>query len=162
MGVRTAPAVDGTPTYYTVRLRWIDAKQDIRSDSYRIEISTDALVEAFAAAMSTASNASLYEVDVSANYVGARLASNATDAVHVAVGDNIVMQMKEPSGRAVDLFLPAAEGTLFNPVASESPDPTATDLSDITAAFNALKTLVYTAIQYRFTERRDKNPAVKL
>lgn len=162
MATRTAPTVDGTPTYYSVRLRFIDAKGDLRSDSYRIEIATDALVETFAQAMQAASNASMYEVDVSARYIGAALKTNATDAVWVSKDANIVMQMGETTGRKVDLFLPAPEEANFAPVGSESPDPAAVPLSDITTAFNALKTLVFTPLQYRFSERRDKNPAVKL
>lgn len=161
-GTRTAPTVDGTPTFYTVRLRFIDAKGDLRSDSYRIEISTPALVETFAQSMQAASNASLYEIDVMSRYVGVDSVSNAADAVFVSKDDNIVLQMGESAtGRKIDLFLPAPEEANFV-TDTEQPDPTSTELSDITTAFAALKTVTYTPRQYRYTERRDKNPAVKL
>lgn len=161
MATRTAPTIDGTPTSSTVRLRWIDAKGDLRSDSYRIEIVTPALIETFVAAMSAASNASLYEVDVSANYVGARSKSNGTDDVFESKDQNVVMQMGNINLDKLDLYLPAPDDANFV-AGTEQPDPAATELSDITTAFAALKTVTYTPTQYRFTERRDKNPAVLL
>jgi hypothetical protein len=112
--------------------------------------------------MQAASNASLYEVDIMQRYVGTDSVGNAADAVFVSKDDNIVLQMGESAtGRKIDLFLPAPEEANF--VAdSEQPDPAATELSDITTAFAALKTVTYTPRQYRYTERRDKNPAVRL
>jgi len=161
MATRTAPTIDGSPTNSTVRIRVIDANGDIRSDSYRIEIVTPALIETFVAAMSAATNASIYEVDVSANYVGARSKSNATDAVFVSKDQNIVMQMKNTNNQALDIFLPAPDDDNFV-LDTEQPDPASTELSAITTAFAALKTVTFSPTQYRFTERRDKNPAVLL
>lgn len=159
-GTRTAPTIDGTPTYWNVQLRWVDAAGDLRSDLYRITIATDALIETFVAAMQSASNACLYQVEPRAVYASIPQKSNADEAVWNSKDANIVMQMGEAATqRKFDIFVPAPEETNFVDD-TEQPDPASAELAAITTAMAALQLLVYVPISYRFTERRDKNPRV--
>jgi len=122
MVTRTASTVDGTGEFREVSLRWIDAVGDIRSDATIIDAgATDVQIEAVAAAMQAASNASLYAIRVTDVYEGAKSKGNADSAVRESLQDNIVFHAKD-SGR-VDRrsFVPAPLAAVF--VAdTETPD----------------------------------------
>lgn len=159
---RTAPAVNGTPVYKSVSLRWIDASGDMRTDSLNLPVATtDAQIEAIADTLSDISNACLYAVDVGFQYVANADKSDAVDAVKDSVFDNIVLLAKTAAGDSRRLFIPAPEAGVFV-AGTDQIDPTDADLSALMAAFLAPLGVTYDIISARYTERREINERVKI
>ncbi len=157
---RTAPTVDGTPTYKVLSISYIDGAGDRRTDSYRFTTGDDIAIEAHVAAISAKTNASIFKVAVKEVYEGAMSPTNATDAVFVSKDANVVVMMKEPAtGRAYDIFVPAPLQSMLE---DDSETPIATEVATIISTGQALQTLAYAGQQVRFSERKDKNKAVVL
>lgn len=157
-GTRTAPTIDGTPTFKSVSLKWIDTVGDIRTDTYRFTTGTATEVEAFVSAMQSLSNASLWGVDVADKYRGAMSKANAADVPFVSKDDNVVVLMKEATGRTFDMFVPAPVESVVMVAGTEQVDTTT--LATLVSTMAALQTLVYSPVSARYSERRDKNPRV--
>ena len=161
-GNRTAPAVNGTPTFKTVSLKWIDASGDKRSDSLQIPTAaTNAQVEAWAASEQAGSNASLYAVISEDHYNSAPDKSNALDESKDSVYDNLVYLAKTSANLSKRGFLPAPIAAMFTP-GTDTIDPTSTVLADIFTAFLALAGAGYSIVSARYTERREINEAVNI
>jgi len=162
MVTRTASTVDGTGEFREVSLRWIDAVGDIRSDATIIDAgATDVQIEAVAAAMQAASNASLYAIRVTDVYEGAKSKGNADSAVRESLQDNIVFHAKD-SGR-VDRrsFVPAPLAAVF--VAdTETPDEGDGLIVALMAAWETIWAGTFAGVSLRFTERREINEKVTL
>jgi hypothetical protein len=91
-------------------------------------------------------------------YEGAKLASNATNAVKSSVYDNIVLLAKESAIVSQNNYIPAPLGAII-----ASGDVVDTSNSLYTAWRDATITLLagsYVAQSVRFTERREKNDSV--
>lgn len=157
---RTAPTVDGSGNYREVALRWIDANNQKRADTYRVaQDATDAEIEAIVVAMAAASNANIYQVKVSMVYNSPAQPSDADDLSRESVQDNITILFKDSAGNARDWFLPAPLDAVF--VADTSnPDSASAELDALSAAIDAAIETAFVAISYRFSERRKKNPSV--
>lgn len=160
---RTAPAVDGTPDYQTVALRWIDASGDKRSDSNQVPAgATSAQIEAYADAMADASNASLYAVQVTAHYNSTPDKSDAvSDAKSESVFDNLVFLAKTVTNASQRGFTPAPIDAMFV-AGTDTIDPSSTELAAIFTAFLAMVGAGYSIVSARYTERREINEAVNI
>lgn len=157
---RTAPTVDGTPNLRKVSLRYVDVSKDSRTVSNYLEgTATDPQVEAHVAAAGAASNANLYEVQVTDIYRAAKLASAAVAAEENSVFDNIVILYKEsdnPNG--MNGFIPAPIRDLF---VGDSDNVDNTDVAYL-AFRNTLSTILLgtmVPITVRYSERREINDA---
>lgn len=158
-GTRTAPTVDGTPPYQVVSYQFIDASEDIRSVSVQFPPgTTPGQIEAIAAQLQSKSNASLFNIKVSAAYSSPPGAGNALEAVHLSVYDNVVVLFKDQLNHSQDIFIPAPIEAL-QPADSDTPD--ASQLTGlilvVTTALEEDTTDDWQAVSARFTERREKN-----
>lgn len=161
-GTRTAPAITGSPTFLEVSLRWIDAVGDRRSDASIIDAAaTDIQVEAVAADMQAGSNASLYAVRLTEVFEGAMAKSNALAAVRESNQDNIVYHAKDTGRVDRRSFLPAPIAANFV-TDTETPDESATTLTDLMTAWDAVWAGTFAGVSLRFSERREINEKVNL
>lgn len=162
MVTRTASTVDGTGEFREVSLRWIDAVGDIRSDATIIAAAaSDAEIEAVAAAMQAATNASLYAIRVTDVYEGAKSKANADSAVRESLQDNIVFHAKDAGRVDRRSFLPAPLAAVF--VANtETPDESDGLIVTLMAAWETLWAGTFAGVSLRFTERREINEKVTL
>jgi len=161
-GTRTAPTVDGSPTFIEISLRWIDAIGDVRSDvSLVAAAATDAQIEAVAAAMAAGSNASLYAMRITQVYEGAKSKANGDNAVRESAQDNIVYHAKDTGRVDRRSFLPAPLEAVF--VANtETPDAGDGLITAIMTAWDNAWAGTFAGISLRFTERREINEKVNL
>lgn len=161
-GTRTAPDVTGTATYRIISLRWIDAVGDVRSDASIVDAAaTDIQVEAIAAKMVLASNASLYEVRLTEVFKGAKSKGNALAAVRESADDNIVYHAKDTTQADRRAFVPSPLAADFV-TDTETPDATATTMTDMMTAWDAAWAGSFAGVSLRFTERREINEKVNL
>ncbi len=161
-GTRTAPDITGTPTFIEISLRWIDAVGDLRSDASIIDAAaTDIQIEAVAAKMVLASNASLYSVRKTEVFDGAKAKSNALAAVRESVQSNIVYHAKDTTRADRRAFVPSPISANFV-TDTETPNDTATTLVDIMAAWDAVWAGTFAGQSLRFSERREINQKVNL
>lgn len=159
-GTRSAPTVDGSPTFIQVGVRLVDSRGDLRTVSLRVAAGTlPASIEAMVAALQVATNASVYEVQVTERYATNPLASNADNSVFESVYDNIAINFKNQStGAQQTAFIPAPIGGLVldgDEVATVIPA-----YSDFRDAVDAILDTAYEPVTARFTERREKNDSV--
>jgi hypothetical protein len=154
-GSRTAPTIDGNPTFVSVQVRLIDHTGDIRSVTFLADQSQlDADIETYVAALQTITNASVFEVNVAARYVSNPSAADADASSYLSVYDNIVLNLKNPATqRQSNAFVPAPLEALID--GGDRVDVANTDYVAWVNAVNAL--IVGNAVTVRFTERRDKN-----
>lgn len=89
-GTRTAPTIDGSPGKVIVSIRLIDSSGDKHAESIILDaVPLDADVESYVAAYVAMSQASVYEVNVSSNYVGDADPDNATTDQRNSVKDGV-------------------------------------------------------------------------
>lgn len=163
-GTRTAPAVDGTPLYDNLSIHYVDASGDTRSDTLQIDpTATNAQIETLVNLIQAQSNASIYKVERKAVYNSNPLPSSALAEVYPSVYDNVVLLWKTPTNQSQNSFIPAPDSDIMPPD-SDVPDIAA--LTPLTLAWaNVLQgtgSVDWQAVSARFTERREKNQAVKL
>lgn len=161
-GTRTAPDITGSPTFKEISLRWIDAVGDLRSDASIVDAAaTDVQIEAVAAKMVLGSNASLYEVRLTEVFEGAKTKSNALAAVRESVQSNIVYHAKDTTRADRRSFVPSPLAANFV-TNTETPDDTATTMTDIMTAWDAVWAGTFSGQSLRFSERREINQKVNL
>jgi len=163
---RTAPTVNGTPTFQRVSFHFIDATGDQRSDSYNVPAAaTVAQIEAAGAAIAASSHASLWKIETTAVYEGNSSKTNADTGVeNNSVFDNVVILFRNPTTRATqDGFVPAPAVELFVSADSDTPDTDpAGDLAGVASAIEAmLGAAAWNVISARYTERREMNTREK-
>lgn len=161
-GTRTAPAVNGTPSFSRVSVTLIDASGDIRTVSWQMGPGvTNAQIEAAVDNIQDYSNASMYKVEVSAVYNSAPQQTSALAEVYPSVYDNVVLLYKDALNNSENVFIPAPT-TELQPSGSDTPDTTV--LAGIRASFaatmNGTGSAGWTPISARFTERREKNQRI--
>lgn len=160
-GTRTAPTINGTPSHKRISIRWVDAQGDTRSTSLIADAAVlDATLETLVTTTQAISNGSIYEVEVTDVYSGARQTSNADDAVVNSIYSNIVYHVKASPTSSQRGFVPAPVDAVFD-AGTDTPDIANTDL---TAWFSAVLAVVggaYTGQSVRYTERREINDAIK-
>lgn len=158
---RTVPTVDGSPAMKKVRFTFVDRSGDQRSVSIYIEdTATDIQIEAAAAAIGAATNANLYEIEVSQIYRAAKNAAGAVSAPEISVYDNIVILYKESSSPfGQDFFLPAPIRANFSG-STDNPNAASTELSAVRTSIGTIMLGTVVPISMRYTERREKNQSV--
>lgn len=153
MATRTAPTVDGSPDYIVVSLTWYDYTGDQRTDSYQFDAdSTPAEIEAFAAAMQAASNATLWRIGVTDTYNSVGDSSNADEVVWEDVKTNLGFLLKDSLNNSMNVFIPAPNNGLFVE-GTEELDPTDALIAAVLTATLAMKA-GYSVVSGRFTQRR--------
>jgi len=114
---RTAPAVNGTPTYVLVSIRYIDANGVKDSFSLRTTLAraTNANVEAWAEAVSDASNANVYEVQISSAYAAGNASpSSALEESRIDAKDVVeVLEKDIAAGASQYSYIPAPKDEIF-------------------------------------------------
>lgn len=155
----TAGAVDATPTRRILHLTYVDFNGKARTDSYPISVAdTDAEINAVVAAMGDATNANLWKVSYTNEFVtGVGLASEALDAPDDSVADNIVLLLKNAALESLDVFIPAPLSAMIID-GSEDVDASNTVLQDLETAILAMYN-GWSVYSRRYTERRSKNRA---
>lgn len=161
---RTAPTIDGTPTYRQVSFRYIDASGDKRSEAIRIDAAvTDALIEAWADKAQQISNASLYEVAITSHYSSVADKSDAVgDAPSDSVFDNIVVLAKNAVGDRINGYILAPSKADLMVEGTDQIDPTSVGLASFLTAFLAVIPAGYSVVSARFSERSEINTAVSI
>lgn len=162
-GTRSAPTVNGTFNAKRVTLRWIDNSGEKRADTILVEaLTTDAEIEAYAAAAQAISNASLYEVSVRNQYVSTPTKTLAADEVYEDVTSNLVIQFKDGvTDTSQRGYIPSADEAVMV-AGTETPDPANPAITAYVAAVGAMLPPAYAAVGIRFTQRRDMNEQVPL
>jgi len=136
-GTRTAPAVTGAATFRQFSLHYIDSVGIVRSIPLTSTVAraTAGNIEAWAAANSDISNASLYGISVTDNWMGAIDSSNALNEVVQSVKDHLLFSafdVADPTDSRA-LYLPAPEEALFIS-GTRTIDPTNVDIAALLAA----------------------------
>lgn len=162
---RSVPTIDGSPNFYRVSFKYIDAVGDLRSDSVEIPqvAYSDVNTEAYIVAQAAVTNADLYEVEVKAIYKALPQKSNATNAIRVAVDDNIVNLLKSVFNDTSRQYIPSPIAALFV-TGTEQVNTTNALLNTMITAFDVMiegAAAQFTWISSRFTERREINEAQK-
>lgn len=159
-GTRTAPTVNGTPTYVNVSVKFVDSRGDKRSVSFRSDPAIlPATVEALVVALQAATNASIYAVGVTEVYGSNALASNGADAVFESLFDNIAINFKDTSiGKQQTTYIPAPLGVLVGE--GDVVDTANALYTAVRDAYDASLDTGYAPVTARFTERREKNDSV--
>lgn len=153
MATRTAPTVDGSPSWKAVSVTVYDYTGDQRTDTYRVDAAaTDIQIEAFVAALQAISNATIWRVSVSQVYNSVGDSSNATEDVWENAKDNLVLLAKDSSDNGFNAYVPAPENGLFLD-GTENIDPANVDLGTFMTALLAIKT-GFSIVSARFTHRR--------
>lgn len=160
-GTRTAPAVNGTPAFLNISLSWIDYVGDRYTCSFlgHGTTATPAEIEALAALFQGLSNASLWRVQVSQDYAGAMLKSNALEEVWNDAEDVVVLHYKNLTTRA-DMYInfPAPLDDIFVE-GTEQVDTANTDFTDLLAGIAAVLPAGFTPATVRFSKHREMNQA---
>lgn len=156
-GTRTAPSVDGTPTYKQISIALLDFSGDLRSVSLRVPAgATNAQIEAVVAKLQASTQASIYRVEVQYVYEGAVATSNATSDENSSVFDNISIGFKDTgTGASQTAYIPAPITSLMG-----AGDIVKTGETAYTEYRDAARTALagnYAARFTRFSERREIN-----
>ena len=158
-GTRTAPTVNGTPSYQLASFALVDASGDQRSVAIQGPAgATSGQWEAIAAALQAASQASLYSANVQMVYEGDKDPGNAVAGSRDSVYDNVTTLLKNTTRVSRDVFIPAPAPEIMNGDLDEV-DPTSTELSDFYTAVLAVSS-GFTVRSARYTERREINKRV--
>lgn len=162
-GTKTAPAVDSAaPTYVELQVRWIDYTGDLRSNLYLINAAaTDIEINAFVDSLQAASNASIYEISKRLAFASVEDSSNAVEDVWEDIATNVVIQLKDAAAKTSrQVYIPAPINGMFIEQTEEINPANATLASVLTdsLALNA----GYSVVGARFTQRRARNPQVKI
>lgn len=155
---RTAPTVNGTPTYVRVSYLAIDANGQLTSSPYitTLAAATNAHVEAVAVDQGAASNANLYAVEITQVYELAPSTASAVDASRESAKDVVVELWRNNTTRQTqDAYLPAPVDSMF---ITDTNDVVGTDI--LFAAWEASVANIlpaYAPISFRFSEHKGVN-----
>lgn len=172
-GTRTAPTVGAEPSIYKVTFRMIDTTGDYRSLTVPVIQDSGTPVtyadvygaaETVATNLQAASNASLYEVKVTGEYVGIRSSANALSDLYPSVDDRLVLGFADPlRAQSISPGVMAPLGAIFN--GTSVPDPTnavlTTLVNSIAALLNQSAQAAFSIRSFKLTERRDINESVQ-
>jgi len=157
-GTRTAPAINGTPTYKQLSLRMIDSDGTKRALDYQFpDTVTNLEMNSVMTSLQACMNASIYEAWVSDVYFSNAVSTNALNAVQQSVRQNIVILFRD------DVLLKSQEVYIPSPISSLF--VTGTKNVDVTnVTYEAYRDFVDTAlatdyapVSVRYTERRQIN-----
>lgn len=159
-GTRTAPTINGTPSYQLASFQFVDVSGDERSVAIQgPAAATNAQWEAIAAAFEDASQASLWRANIQNMYEGDKDPGNAVTGSRDSVYDNVATLLKNTARVSRDFFIPApAPEIMFGDM--DEVDPASTELAALFTAVLAVST-GFTVRSARYTERKEINKAVK-
>lgn len=157
-GTRTAPAVDGTPDLLKLSVSYFDSDGDTYTDTVYVDGTATAVeIEAYIDALVPASNASIWKVEVGEVYEGAKLLSNAVDAVDDSVQDGIVVHYKNPTTRAdIRIRIPAPLETMLV-AGTEKVDAADALFTGVLAGFAPIVPTGFSPVTARYSQRREIN-----
>lgn len=158
-----APDVSvATANYRRVSFRYVDVSGDKIAHSIQVAPAiTPAQIQALGVAFGAASNASLYEIIISDSWATVPSASNAVDATKSnSVFDAIVMQYKNAENQGERLYVPAPVDAAFQ-ADTDNVDPADALITALKTAGDAVLAS-YTAIGYRYNEKRELNTQVRI
>lgn len=160
-GTRTAPTIDGSPTFLTISVTVYDYTGDQRTDTYQVDAdSSDAEIEAYVAAQVALSNATIWRVTVGQVYNGVGDKNDAVEDVWENTKDNVVLLAKKTDNTAVDWYIPSPIEAMFID-GSEEIDPAYGALATLLAAVLPMR-LNFSWISARFTHRRQIGKKINL
>lgn len=154
MATRTAPTVDGIPTYKRLSITLYDYTGDQRTDSYQIDAdATNVEIEAIVAAIQAITNGTIWRVAVSEVYNSVGDPTNADEVVWEESSSNLVFLAKNVANDAQDWYIPAPNNAVFVE-GTENLDPTNIAVGGFLTAVLAVKA-GFSFVSARFTSRRD-------
>ena len=154
MATRTAPTIDGSPTFKVVSVTIYDYTGEQRTDSYQLDAAaTNVQIEAFIAALQVTTNGTIWRVQAKDVYNSVGDPSNADEEVWEEGSSNIVLLAKNAANASQDWYIPAPDNDLFLE-GTENIDPANTDLAAVMTAILAMRS-GYSFVSARFTSRRD-------
>lgn len=154
MATRTAPTVNGTPTFKRVSVTLYDYTGEQRTDSYMLDAAaTDVQIEAFVAALQAVTNGTIWRVIVGDVYNSVGDPSNADEVVWEEASANVVLLAKTSANLAQDWYIPAPVNDMFLE-GTENIDPSDADLGTLMTAILAMRS-GFSFVSARFTSRRD-------
>jgi len=108
-GTSTVPTILAGETGYQLTMSWIDENEKEFSSTFLTKANpSDAEIQALVTAAQAGSNASLYRVEATIAWEGAKAASNAASAVHESAADKIRLSLKDITTKAyARAYLPA-------------------------------------------------------
>lgn len=160
-GTRTAPTIDGSPTFLTVSVTLYDYTGDQRTDTYQIDAdSTDVEIEAFIAGLQACTNATIWRVSVGQVYNSQGDKTNATEDVWENSKDNVVLLAKKTDNTAQDFYIPSPLESMFID-STEQIDPASGVLITLLASILPMRA-TFSWISARFTHRRQIGKKVNL
>jgi hypothetical protein len=160
-GTRSAPTVDGTPDFLLISFSWIDYVGDRYSAMIPASgtTATPAEIEALAVALQAASNASLWRIQVTQDYQGLPLKSNALEEVWNDAEDVVVIHYKNPSTRSSEYMnFPAPLDDIFVE-GTEQVDTADALFTAILAAVAAILPSGFNPATVRFSKHKEVNQA---
>lgn len=158
MATRTAPTVDGTPLFKLASFSWMDYTGDKWSGMIPFAPdATAAEIEAVAATLQAASNATLYRVQVTDDYDSIAIKSNAVEDVWENAKDQVVVHYKNPTTRAdFRVNVPAPIDTMFVE-GTDNVDTAQVTFTNVLAAVAAAVPTGFSPVTVRFSKNRDIN-----
>lgn len=154
MATRSAPTVNGTPTFKSVSVTIYDYTGEQRTDTYMLDAAaTDVQVEAFIAALQAITNGTIWRVRVQDVYNSVGDPSNADEVVWEEASSNVVLLAKTAAELSQDWYIPAPNNDLFLE-GTENIDPSNADLGTFMTAILAMRS-GFSFVSARFTSRRD-------
>jgi hypothetical protein len=154
MATRTAPTVNGTPTFKRVSVTVYDYTGEQRTDSYQLDAAaTNVQIEAFVAALQAVTNGSIWRVIVGEVYNSVGDPSNADEEVWEEQSANLVLLAKNSTNQSQDWYVPAPVNAMFLE-GTENIDPANANLGTLMTAILVLRS-GFSFVSARFTSRRD-------
>lgn len=158
-GTRTAPTINGTPSYQLASFAFVDVSGDVRSVAIQGPAgATNAQWEAIAAAFQDATQASLWSANIQDVYEGDKDPGNGVSGSRDSVFDNVAVLLKNTSRVSRDAFIPAPAPEIMNGALDEI-DPASTELAALFTAILAVSS-GFTVRSARYTERKEINKRV--
>lgn len=157
-GTRTAPDVSVAAVATILSLSFIDSVGDIRTESVRlVGVPSGAAMEAYVAAVAAATTSSLYRVDISYTYEGARTVQNTTADGRFSADDKVRITMRDTTlGITKRHYVPAPVAELFE-ANSENIDTAAVTFTNLTTAIDAIEPASWNFSTVAFTEHSESN-----
>lgn len=161
---RTAPAVNGSPTFLQFSLHYIDSVGTMRSIPLTSTAAraTNANIEAWANANSDISNANMYGVSVTSVYQATPDASSAVDQLVQSVKDHVIFSAYDPTDPTDSrgLYLPSPEESIFI-AGTRDIDPTNVDVAALLTAGLAVLPAGYSITGATFNQNVQRGKKVK-
>lgn len=162
-GTRTAPTINGTPTYKQLSLSMIDFTGDLYSETFRIDAAAaPADIEAFVVAYQDATNASVYRADVQDVYRGVSDGSNnAANDPRRSVFQGVNLLFRQPDFTSTGLRIVAPLDALMV-LNTDLVNPSAAQYVALVNAYLAIVTGTPDWESASYSERKETNTRARI